>query len=78
MKILGKMTRNDDGLLWEPMGAREERRGIVQWVSDNGFEIRYGETDRTYCIELMGRCISEEELVAFAESKGWAASEMQA
>jgi len=45
------------------------RREMVQWVADHGFEIGYAETPRTYCIELMGRCISEEELAEFIKKK---------
>lgn len=47
----------------------EKRRAMVQWVADQGFEIRYRETIETYQIELMGLCISAEELAEFVKKK---------
>jgi hypothetical protein len=47
----------------------EKRRAMIQWVADQGFEIRYRETIETYQIELMGRCISAEELAEFVKKK---------
>lgn len=47
----------------------EKRREMVQWVADQGFEIRYKKTPYTYCIELCGRGISEEELAEFVKKK---------